>query len=493
MTSSLSDYRLLAAHLLTAALLELYPDVLLDRIGETAHGFYCDFVIPFALGEAELPLIEERMRKLAKEKLPIKTMEMVSKSAAALMQHCGQDLQAEALIEEEGLVSLIKIGEFVAPGSPLPFTFSDQGGAFALLSAQRLGDSTFRLLGAAYPNKPALKEFLKRLRDYPAYDHVQLAQELALTADEGAGFWSWLPRGEVLRQQLVAWWQEEHAKRAFQFLSTPRCNQEGISPYIEMAQMHAKKGKEASAELSFALLEVADDQLKGMLNPRGAFIDQAFLFCPGDQLFEKTISSLQFILKIPKLFGLKFQVVLCSKRGGILERALEQCKLPFTRIEGKSQRVEIQIEDALGCMWTGPSLNLHRESIVYSCFGSLERFVALLIEQKEGLLPFWLAPEQLRVFALGKENEQSAQELAGRLKAAGFRAQCDCSPDRLAKRMHDALRERIPYCIVTGDKEKSSRAVSVRSYGQTKEEAMSEDALLEKLLRELKQKVDLEN
>ena len=116
--------------------------------------------------------------------------------------------------------------------------------------------------------------------------------------------------------------------------------------------------------------------------------------------------------------------------------------------------------------------------------GSLERFIGVLIEHTGGVLPFWLAPEQVRVLSLSEKVEDYAKEIADLLKREGYRAHSDIRNEKLGFKVREAELAKVPYMIVVGEREAESRSVSVRLLRGEKAEAMSIEGLLERLKEE---------
>jgi len=114
--------------------------------------------------------------------------------------------------------------------------------------------------------------------------------------------------------------------------------------------------------------------------------------------------------------------------------------------------------------------------------GSLERFIAVLIEHTGGVLPFWLAPEQVRVLALSEKVEDFAKELADSLKRDGYRATADLRNEKLGFKVREAEIAKVPYMVVAGEREAAARTVSLRRLRGAKSETMS----IEDLTRLLK-------
>jgi threonyl-tRNA synthetase len=97
--------------------------------------------------------------------------------------------------------------------------------------------------------------------------------------------------------------------------------------------------------------------------------------------------------------------------------------------------------------------------------GSMERFIAVLIEQFAGAFPLWLAPVQARVVSVSEKAEAYANEVVTRLRAEGLRVEADLAPDKLGAKIRRATLEKIPYILVVGEKDMAARVVSPRTRG----------------------------
>ena len=97
--------------------------------------------------------------------------------------------------------------------------------------------------------------------------------------------------------------------------------------------------------------------------------------------------------------------------------------------------------------------------------GSMERFIAVLIEQFAGAFPLWLAPVQARVLSVSEKAEAYANEVVTRLRAEGLRVEADLAPDKLGAKIRRATLEKIPYMLVVGEKDMAARVVSPRTRG----------------------------
>jgi len=249
--------------------------------------------------------------------------------------------------------------------------------------------------------------------------------------------------------------------------------------------------------------------------------DAAHLFCSPEQLETELISSLQFIDKIIKILGFerhwylrqrgpKFAgtVSYWEKGHSSFTAAFEKSDLKFdageTAFSGPA--AEVYLVDAVGREWKGPSIAIdfsipERLGLRYqaandkmhvpimikmSLYGSLERFIALLVEHYAGQLPLWLTPEQVRVIPLGEGNSSYAESIGKAIEKAGFRVSVDYRRDQLGSKVHGAEIEKIPYIVVVGENEEKQRSITVRS---SYRETVLKGVALEDFLKQLQEEV----
>jgi threonyl-tRNA synthetase len=146
---------------------------------------------------------------------------------------------------------------------------------------------------------------------------------------------------------------------------------------------------------------------------------------------------------------------------------LNDCKIDFECLEDPNfehPRVEVRIKDAYGQEWPGPWIEIDEKkwTIKRSLFGSMERFIALLLEKHSGSLPIWLAPEPVRIVSVSEENDAFASALALELAKVNCLSTVDSSDKSVGQRVKAAILEKIPYIAVVGDKETRSNSVTLR-------------------------------
>lgn len=478
MSQNLESLRGGCAELMASCVLELFPGAYLKGGSPTKWGFYYDFLIPQEVNPSSLVLIEESMRQKSKQGHSFKVMEMVPHNALAYFASLERDdLQDRVSLIEEPLVSLVQIGDFIdLCDFSLPKKVSEIS-HFKILELIPITGG-LRVVGTAFFEKKDLKEFIKEWDPIEGRSYLKWVKEQDLLEERECA-WIWLPRGEKLRDVLIQLWKRELEKQDFQFISTPSLD------IKEMFKFHlalVKKRGLRTAELAYVPLE--GEGCEGLLDLPYGFVDQAFIPFKKEELSIELISSLQFIVKILKMLSFDYEVVLHSKNAAPFLEALKECQIDIRQEKGQDSAIEFYLIDVFGRRWKGPSLTVHFDKlvIVQSLFSCLERFVALLLETRSGNLPFWMAPEQVRVIGFQKKE---LEPVVAALRKEGIRVETSLCEENLSKKVHDALRERVPYSIVLGDRELESQTLSVRPYGAHAPEVMTIETLMNRLRKEL--------
>jgi threonyl-tRNA synthetase len=500
-----------AAVLMATAVVELFPNTLIVDGQGTAKYFYYDFIFPFEFKPEFLSLIEERMRLAIKEKRAVRRMEMMPSNAATLMKHLNQEIVADKLMQtHQATVQMVQIGGFTTfcPQSTLeelaiPFFKILEGFVWKISQSQ-----AFRIIGAASLDKEILKQ-ISKLPPISTRSHFKLASEMALCEPmEETGLWSWRPKGDSLRQRLVQLWQNEMVKQNFELISSP-------APFVagggeeSLRQNHREYffrfGTPKIAEMAWISNEDFNDPSLGLLSPKAFFGDRAHIFCSDEKLLEECISSLRFILKIPKILGFEFEIVLSvssvgaqkakAKRSAIFRQALEKAGFNYSMEKeyraGTLASIDIRFTDSLGRRWTGPFLSMPDVAIpqgkcttlTVSAFGSLERICALLLENR--CISLWLAPQQVRILVAARKTDPYAKEVYEALSAQGIRVTLESGEEKLKARLYRAMVERVPYVLLLGEREEKARTLTVRAYGGSEEQVLSLDEFYMRLKREI--------
>ena len=262
----------------------------------------------------------------------------------------------------------------------------------------------------------------------------------------------------------------------------------------------------------------------GLTRVRGMTQDDAHIFCTREQMGEELTSLLTFVLSLLRDFGLNdFYLELSTrpeeKAVGTLEE-WEEAESTLARVANEAglelvmdpgggafygPKISVQARDAIGRTHQMSTIQLdfqlpQRFELEYvatsndrtrpimihrALFGSVERFMAILIEHYAGNLPTWLNPEQVRVLGVRNDHDEYAFEIVTALKARGIRASIDYANEPLGGRIRNAKHEKIPYILVVGDEDVTARSVGVNARGSNDpERGVRLDAFIERVVKE---------
>jgi len=244
-------------------------------------------------------------------------------------------------------------------------------------------------------------------------------------------------------------------------------------------------------------------ELNGMLRVRGLTQDDAHIFCTDDQVeeeFRKTLDLVKFVLNSVGLQDYAIQLSLrdpksdkyvgtdenWNKAENALRRVLTDSGLSYVEQQGDAAfygpKADFKVRDCIGRSWqlgtvqldynlperfqleyVGQDNRSHRPVMIHRApFGSMERFVGMLIEHFAGAFPLWLAPEQIRVLPLSEKTTEYAVQVERQLQAAGFRVTTDHRNSKVQAKIRDAQLELIPYMAVVGPKEAEQGQIALR-------------------------------
>jgi len=270
-------------------------------------------------------------------------------------------------------------------------------------------------------------------------------------------------------------------------------------------------------------------ELNGMTRVRGFTQDDAHLFVTEDQMGAEIQGCLDLVKKVFGAFAMQdYRVRLGLRDPGSdkyvgraedWDRAEDACRqaaktlgVPYTEEPGEAAfygpKIDFVVRDVIGREWqlgtvqvdfqlperfdlhyTGADNKPHRPVMIHRApFGSMERFVGVLIEHFAGAFPVWLAPEQARVLPVSDKVAAYAGEVAAALRAAGVRAGLDGSQDKLGAKIRLAQVGKVPYMLVVGGKEAESRQVSVRSRKAGDEGLLPLDHFVERIKKEISER-----
>ncbi len=262
--------------------------------------------------------------------------------------------------------------------------------------------------------------------------------------------------------------------------------------------------------------------LHGLMRVRCFTQDDAHIFCTPEQLVGEVIGVLDFVDYVMARFGYTYKAYLATRpeksigsdevwehATRSLIEAMDARGLNYEVDPGGGvfygPKIDIKLYDALGREWQGPTVQAdfnmperfdvnyvgpdgaeHRVVMIHRVvLGSMERFVGGLIEHYAGAFPTWLAPVQVILLPIAERHGEYAHQVAAELRAAGLRVQVDDRSEKTGFKIREAQLQKIPYMLVTGDREVEQRSVSVRSRDAGDLGAMSVEGFLRKIQEEV--------
>ena len=282
------------------------------------------------------------------------------------------------------------------------------------------------------------------------------------------------------------------------------------------------------AELGTVYRNERSGALAGMTRVKGFTQDDAHVFCTPEQLIDEINAIIDFVSDTLSMFGMGFEVELSTRPeenyvGTIenwdraeegLRKALEVKGMAYEVNEGDGAfygpKIDFKLKDAIGRTWQGATIQLdfnlpERFEIKYQdkdgqlktpimlhrvIFGSMERFMGVLIEHYAGSFPTWLAPIQVYIVPISNEKHVDfAQEVYKKLNNLGIRVKLDDRSESMNYKIREALQDKkIPYVAVIGDKEIEANALAIRARGKGQIGVFAIDEFIEKLQEEIKSK-----
>jgi threonyl-tRNA synthetase len=567
-------YRHSTAHLLAAAVTNLFPDVQCGIGPATDEGFFYDFVVPRPFVPEDLDAIERKMRELAQQDLPYERQMWPRDEAKRFFAARGEPLKVE-LIEEktagQSEVSCYTIKDketFVdfCTGPHVPSTGRLK--AFKLLSTSNAywkGDAhnqpMQRVYGTAFLSEKELQIHLHRIEEAKKRDHRKLGKELGLFTFHqwapGAAFW--LPKGTSLYNTLANYMREVLFPAGYVEVKTPLVYNKALwersghwKHYRQNMFLIESEGETMSVKpmncpghfLTYAS-EVrsyrdlplrfheqtplhrneASGVLSGLTRVRQFSQDDAHCFVTPEQIGEEVERLIRLVQRVYRDFGLEYSAKLSTRPDEFLGEvatwdhaeaqlrdALQRAGVAYTVNEKDGAfygpKIDFDVTDALGRKWQCATIQLdyqqpenfdlkytgadnaeHRPVVIHrAIFGSFERFIAILIEHFAGAWPLWLAPVQAIVLPISDRHREYASQVRDQLAAAGLRVELDERQEKIGYKIREAQLQKVPYMLVTGDREAAEETVAVRSRSQGDQGSRAVGAFIAGALEEIRRK-----
>ena len=266
-------------------------------------------------------------------------------------------------------------------------------------------------------------------------------------------------------------------------------------------------------------------QLNGLFRVRCFTQDDAHIFCLPEQIESEIINLMHLINEVYSLFGFTYSVELSTRPDNSMgsdeawemaENAL-RCALEHENMEYKinegdgafyGPKIDFHIKDCLGRDWQCGTIQLdfqmperfdltyigedgekHRPVMLHRVvFGSIERFMGVLIEHYAGAFPTWLAPVQVKILTISDKQKEYANSLSEKFLNLGIRAELDEREEKTGYKIREAQLQKIPYMLIIGDKEVESNSVGVRARKEGDIGQMSLDKFISKIQEEIESK-----
>lgn len=267
----------------------------------------------------------------------------------------------------------------------------------------------------------------------------------------------------------------------------------------------------------------ASGALHGLMRVRGFVQDDAHIFCTEEQVIAESIAFNALAMSVYQDFGftdinIKLSLRPAQRAGSDevwdkaeqgLREALSACNVNWQELPGEGAfygpKVEYHIKDALGRSWQCGTLQLdfvlperlNAEYVAESnerirpvmlhraILGSLERFIGILLENYAGALPVWLAPTQVVVANIAQRQSEYVDLIVQQLKQQGVRVEADLRNEKINYKIRDHAKQKVPYLLIVGEQERANQTIAVRQRGGTDLGAMTVDAFLERLKKEM--------
>jgi len=279
------------------------------------------------------------------------------------------------------------------------------------------------------------------------------------------------------------------------------------------------------AELGLVHRHELSGVLHGLMRVRCFTQDDAHIFMLPEQIKDEILGVIDLVDYFYGIFGFKYHVELSTRpensmgsdedwerATNALKEALEAKGLEYKINEGDGAfygpKIDFHLEDSIGRTWqcgtiqldfqmperfdltyVGPDGEKHRPVMIHRVvFGSIERFIGILIEHFAGAFPTWLAPVQVRVLTVTDRANAYAEQVAARLSDADIRVETDLRNEKIGYKVREAQLEKIPYMLVLGDKEQENGTVAVRARGKGDIGAMSLDEFMNMIQKEIRTK-----
>ena len=292
---------------------------------------------------------------------------------------------------------------------------------------------------------------------------------------------------------------------------------------VYKSKMHSYKDLPIRAgELGLVHRHEKSGELNGLFRVRCFTQDDAHIFCLPDQIEEEISRIIKLVDEVYSIFGFEYTLELSTRpedsmgsdeqwemAEGALKKVLKDLNMPYELNEGDGAfygpKIDFHIKDSLEREWQCGTIQLdfqmperfdltyvgedgekHRPVMLHRViFGSIERFIGVLIENYAGAFPTWLAPVQVKILPISDAHVEYANEVKEKLEDVGVRVEVDNRNEKIGYKIREAQLQKVPYMLVLGDKEKQAGTVGVRSRKDGDIGAMELDEFIAKIIEEI--------
>ena len=277
-----------------------------------------------------------------------------------------------------------------------------------------------------------------------------------------------------------------------------------------------------AGELGLVHRHEKSGELNGLFRVRCFTQDDAHIFCLPEQIEAEIEGIMKLVDQVYSIFGFEYTVELSTRpedsmgsdeqwelAEGALKKVLKDMNMPYELNEGDGAfygpKIDFHIKDSLGREWQCGTIQLdfqmperfdltyigedgekHRPVMLHRViFGSIERFIGVLIENYAGAFPTWLAPVQVKVLPIADSHKEYAEKVKEELENVGIRVEIDERNEKIGYKIREAQLEKVPYMLVLGDKEKEANSVGVRSRKDGDIGAVPIDEFIAKVVEEI--------
>ena len=357
-----------------------------------------------------------------------------------------------------------------------------------------------------------LVDFMRERQNAAGYQEVNTPEIMDRSLWEASGHW------ESFGQNMYTTQTEDGRHYAIKPMNCPghvQVFKQGITSYRDLPYRLAEFGKVHRYEPSGAL--------HGMLRVRAFTQDDAHVFCTPEQITAETIAVCDLILGIYRDFGFTDVLIKFADRPEVrvgddavwdkaedaLKAALDSSGLEYSHNPGEGAfygpKLEFVLRDAIGRDWqcgthqvdlnlparlgaayVGEDGQKHTPVLLHrAIFGSLERFIGILIEHHAGNLPLWLAPMQVKVTTITSDADDYAMEVVKQLRAAGLTAEADLRNEKISYKVREHSVAKVPVILAVGQREVDEQSVAVRRLGSKHQKTMPLADTIESLCKEV--------